>query len=368
MKIVVIGSGPCGLVSAISIKKHNPNYHVVLLEKDKDIASRIKISGNGRCNFMNKELNIEHYSSSFASSILSYQKEVVSLLEEVGFKYYFDEQGRGYPLSESSTTLIEVFKSLLNKYQIEVKTSYLVTSIVRNKQELIINNEITCDRLVVAIGGVSYQNERLNYNRIISDLNLKVSPLTPSLTPISVNNFPKSLENKKVKCLVRLLGDSKVVKEEKGEVLFKKDGLSGIVIFNMSAKLARLHLSTYDKYQISLDLLPDSSIEEINMMINTNPNLYHIFIKDLADYINTFKNPSQTIKDLRFNIRSLYEFKYSQVTSGGVTINQLTPSLSLKEDQRIYLGGEFIDIDADCGGYNIGYCMCAGYLIGKELK
>lgn len=367
MKVIVIGSGPCGLLSAISIKKHHPEYDVLILEKDASIGSRIKISGNGRCNFINKELSVDKYSSSFVEPIIKYQKDVLNLLDETGFSYYFDDQGRGYPTSESSLTFINVLRDLLNKYNIEVKTKYLVNKIEVN-EKILINDEIKCDRLVLAIGGISYLNEKLNYNRITSELGLDVTQLTPSLTPISVNHFPNELENKRVKCNAKLLYKNQVIKEEKGEVIFKKDGLSGICIFNLSSYLARKHLKDFDGYQISLDLLPDKNEFEIKKLISLNASLTHIFINELANYLNTFSDLVKTIKDLRFKIRGLYEFKNSQVTSGGVSLGQINSNLSLKADNRIFLGGELIDIDGDCGGYNIGFALCSGYLIGKEIR
>lgn len=367
MKVIVIGSGPCGLLSAISIKRHHPDYDVLILEKDSSIGSRIKISGNGRCNFINKELSVDKYSSSFVEPIIKYQNDVLDLLNETGFSYYFDEQGRGYPTSESSLTFINVLRDLLNKYNIEVKTKYLVNKIER-KEKIIINGEISCDRLVLSIGGISYLNERLNYNRIVSELGLNITQLTPSLAPISVNHFPNELENKRVKSIAKLLYKNQVVKEERGEVIFKKDGLSGICIFNLSSYLARKHLKVYDDYQVSLDLLPDKNESEIIKLINLDSSLTHIFINELANYLNTFNDLVKTIKDLRFEIRGIYDFKNSQVTSGGVNLSQINSNLSLKTDNRIFLGGELIDIDGDCGGYNIGFALCSGYLIGKEIR
>ncbi len=367
MRVIVIGSGPCGLLTAISIRKFHPYVDVILLEKDHDIGSRIKISGNGRCNFININLNPSKYSTPFVSHIISYQKEVLNLLDENGFSYYFDNEGRGYPISESSLTLIKVFKDLIKEYGVELRTDYLVTSIKLELDKIIINNDLKCDYLVVACGGISYQNERLNYNRIVSELNLKTTPLTPSLSPLSVSSFPKNLENKKVKCQVSLLLNNKVLKTERGEVLFKKDGLSGIVIFNMSSFLARLHLNNYKGYQLSLNLLPDISDDQLNSLIRKNPSLDHILLKELAEYVYSFDNHANTIRDLRFDIRGIYDFKNSQVTSGGVSLDELNQNLSLKKDHRVYLGGEFIDVDGECGGYNIGFALCSGYMIGKEI-
>ncbi len=367
MRVIVIGSGPCGLITAISLKKFHPYMDVILLEKDHDIGSRIKISGNGRCNFINKKLDSSKYSTTFVSHILTYSNEVLNLLDETGFNYYFDSEGRGYPTSESSLTLIKVFKDLISQYGVELRNDYLVISINLKLDKIIINNDLKCDRLVVACGGISYQNDRLNYNRIVSELNLKVVPLTPSLAPLSVSSFPKRLENKKVKCQVSLLYNDKILKTERGEVLFKKDGLSGIVIFNTSSFLARLHLNSYNGYQISLNLLPNISEEKLKSLIQKNPLLDHILLKDLADYVYSFANSANTIRDLRFDVRGIYDFKNSQVTSGGVSLDELNRNLSLKKDSRVYLGGEFIDVDGECGGYNIGFALCSGYMIGKEM-
>lgn len=368
MRVIVIGSGPCGLMTATSLRKFHPNMDVILLEKDHDIGSRIKISGNGRCNFINKNLDSNKYSTSFVTHIISYQKDVLNFLDDTGFNYYFDNEGRGYPTSESSLTLIKVFKDLIEQYGVELRTDYLVTSIKLEAEQIIINDDLKCDYLIVACGGISYLNERLNYNRIVSELNLEVTPLTSSLSPLSVSSFPKNLENKKVKCQVSLLCNNRVLKTERGEVLFKKDGLSGIVIFNMSSYLARLHLNNYKGYQLSLNLLPDISDEKLNSLIQKNPLLDHILLKELAEYVYSFGNQANTIRDLRFDVRGIYDFKNSQVTSGGVSLDQLNQNLSLKKDHRIYLGGEFIDVDGDCGGYNIGFALCSGYMIGKEIE
>lgn len=368
MRVIVIGGGPFGLLSSISIKKHHPSWEVLLLEKEKDIGSRIKISGNGRCNFINENLIESKYSSSFVRDILKYQNEVMSLFDEEGFSYYFDEEGRGYPTSESSSTFISLLKGLLIKYNVDIKTSYQVVSIEKKAQNYCINKELYCDRVIIGIGGLSYQNDRLNYNRIITSLNIKVTKMTPSLSPISVSSFPKELENKRVKCEVSLLYNNQILKKERGEVLFKKDGLSGIVIFNMSSFLSRLHLDKFEGYQISLNLLPSLDDEKLKEIIIKNPSLDHIFITPLAEYILTFNDIGKTIRDMRFNIRGIYDFKNSQVTSGGVDLNEITPSLNLKNDPCIYVGGEMIDIDGECGGYNIGYCLLAGYSIGKVIK
>ena len=139
------------------------------------------------------------------------------------------------------------------------------------------------------------------------------------------------------------------------------------MIFNLSSILARRHLKDYFPFEVSLDLLPHVDEKKLASLIKINPKLDTIFIPQLASYLNTFTNPLKTIRDSRFKIRGIYDFKNSQVTSGGISLDQINLDLSLKKNPNIFVGGELIDIDGQCGGYNIGYCLCSGYLIGKEI-
>ncbi len=367
MKVIVVGGGPGGIFSAIAIRRFHPDFEVLLLEKDADIASRLKVAGNGRCNFTHRELKEEAYSSAFVRPYLENQKEVLSLLEESGFGYFFDEEGRGYPVSENAQSFIRTLKDLLQDHRVEIRTSCLVGTI-ETGEKIRVNGSFDCDRLVLAIGGIAAQNDRLNYNRIVDQIGVVCTPLSPSLTPISTSSFPLSLENKRVKCVASLYFRDTLLHRERGEVLFKKNGLSGIVIFNLSAVLARKHLKRYDDYSIGLNLLPDFSDEEIRRKMRRNPKLDHLFLPPLAEYLSANEDPFASIRDLRFAIRDLYDFKNAQVTSGGVDLSQIRTDLSLKKDPRIYTVGEMIDVDGVSGGYNIGLCLCEGWAVGKEIK
>ncbi|MGN1295596.1 MAG: NAD(P)/FAD-dependent oxidoreductase [Bacilli bacterium] len=372
MKICVIGGGPFGILSAISIKKNNPFYDVVLLEKNESIGSRIKVSGNGRCNFYNANLNEKKFSSPlFVKKLISLKDKLFSLLDEVGLSYYYDEEGRYYPLSESSSTIIYCLNKLLSTYQVKVKTNFKVERISKENNKYIVSSLLEkeeADKLVIGIGGISFNNDRINYNNIIHLLNINTTRLTPSLTPISTSSFSLRLEGKRRYCNVKLLKGNNIVKEEKGEVLFKKNGVSGIVIFNMSSYLARLHLSSYSSYTLSFDLCPSLNDEELKELISKDASLRNIFISEIADYVLSLgKNSFENIRNLKLEVKDLYEFKNSQVTSGGIDLNEINDDFSLKNDKNIFVGGEMIDIDGECGGYNIGIALLSGIYVGDVI-
>jgi predicted Rossmann fold flavoprotein len=368
MKIVIVGGGPSGIMASIRIKELHPDYQVTLLEKGENIGQRIKISGNGRCNFSNANFGPSKYNH--PEFIVGYENELNTFkkyLKETGFYYFSDEEGRMYPHSETSTSFLYVLKNLLNKYRVEVKTSSFVTKIKKENDGFIIltNNETYyADKVVICIGGVSLNNNIDDYKNLLLPIVSSLTPLTSSLTPISTSSFSKKMEGRRVRSNVRLLCNGECVKEEKGEVLFKKNGVSGIVIFNMSSYLARKHLSSYSSYQISIDMLPDLSYKELNDFKKIDPSLKNLLQEDIAEeIIKNHRDPKNFILD----VVSLYDLKNSQVTSGGVSINKLNSSLSLKDEPNIYLGGEVIDIDGECGGYNIEWALLSGIRIGNNV-
>ncbi len=368
MDIVVIGAGPMGIMSSISIKKNHPSYNVILLEKGESIGARIKVSGNGRCNLGNININPNAYNNpSFVKDILKYQDKLFSYLDEVGFSYYNDDEGRIYPISESSTTLIYSLTKLLNKYNVKVKTSSFVTSInkIGNKYEIKLQNEaLLCDKVVISIGGLAKNNSLDNYLKIFKNMSDNIIPFASSLTPIKTDNVGIYMEGKRSKANVRLYFKNKLLFEEYGEVLFKKDGISGIVIFNVSSFLARRHITNYKDYYLSIDLLPKMSVEELNAILKIDNSYNTLFHLSIAKYL---KEHSIDPKDYRLNIKGLYPLAFAQVSSGGLDLKEINSNLSLKNDSNIYVGGEEIDIDGICGGYNIEFAFLCGIKVGEEI-
>lgn len=368
MNIIVIGAGPMGIMASISIKKNNPSFNVTLLEKEETIGSRIKVSGNGRCNLGNININEFAYNHpSFVIDILKYQDKLFSYLEEVGFSYFHDEEGRIYPMSETSTTLIYSLTKLLNKYGVNVLTSSKVTSInkVNNKYEVRTENtSLICDKLVISIGGIAKTNSLTNYENVFKNISSNIVPFSSSLTPIKTDNVSKNIEGKRAKANVKLFYKDKLLFKESGEILFKKDGVSGIVIFNVSSILARFHLTSYKDYYLSIDLLPKMSEQELRSILKIDKTYNTLFHPSIAK--NLFENKINP-KDYRLNIKALYDLSFAQVSSGGININEINLNLSLKNDPNIFVGGEEIDIDGICGGYNIEFAFLCGIKIGEEI-
>ena len=175
--------------------------------------------------------------------------------------------------------------------------------------------------------------------------------MNPSLCPIKTKENTKMVEGLRHKVNVKLYQSNKLIHEEDGELLFKKDGLSGMVIFNMT--------------------------HYINLLSNTNNISLHIdFAKDIEGDYESLLNPKLAnylqsnklnIHDVVYTFKGFYEYQNSQVTSGGISIKDINNDLSSKKESNIYFLGEVIDVDAICGGYNIMWALASAEKVSQNL-
>ena len=199
--------------------------------------------------------------------------------------------------------------------------------------------------------------------QILKHHGYKIKEPLPGLCPIKTKENTKLLDGIRTKCEVKLFENNELIHQEKGEVLFKKDGLSGIVIFNIASLIAR---SSKKAAKICLDLLPDFSIEEIENYRKShtfNGFLQAFFNPKLSQYLLArFKDENALIKgvkNLDFNFKDFYGFDFSQVSVGGVSLDMVKPSLESKKEKGVFLLGEILDIDGPCGGYNLTWAFAS---------
>lgn len=370
MKVIVVGAGPCGIIASLKVKQLHPDYDVLLIEKDNQIGKRIKVSGNGRCNFSNANVDSSYYKNgnSINHILESFDSEKTNLFNELNLHYYSDEEGRMYPVTNSSKTIHNQLLNALMKTGVKIHTEEEVLSV--NETLLITNKtKYAYDKLILAIGGISYLYNS-NSHDVLNKLNIKETKLYPSLCPIKVKEkLSKEIVGKRAKATVTLIRNNLEVFKESGEIIFKKDGLSGIVIFNASSYIANNY---YEDYKIKVSFYDELTKEEI-LKQEKNFNRYEILssyvVDEIAEYLSR-QNRSiyELLTDLIFTFNGLYDFKESQVTSGGISLNEINlDNLSLKKYPNIFVGGELIDVDGRCGGFNIHFAFASGYFIAKNL-
>lgn len=390
MKVAIIGGGPSGILSAIMLKKNNPEFEVMIIEKEERIGKKIYVSGNGRCNLFNSIHGNDLYNSyrnKEKAKMVFDNVDIIKTLNYLGLDTKF-EGNLGYPYTESSKTVMDVFMYHLKKENITIctKTEFKGYSLDNNKIVVFTSNgKIDVDKLVIACGGKSSPVHGSNGSifNILESHGYRISPLYPGLSPIKVKQDVEYLKGNKVKCLVSLYKEDKKIYQEKGEVLFKEDGLSGIAIMNCSSIIARNDIK--GNYSISLDLFPHLSQEELfelwmKKSENGYPYLDGSLITPMARYIEAYtltkgkknieetKRVTECVKNLVFDYDSLYSFKSSQVTIGGVDITQIKDNFESKIENNVYILGETLDNDGLCGGFNLMWCFGTSLKFVSDLK
>lgn len=375
-KVAIIGGGASGIFCAIILKKLNKNLDVTIYEAQSKIGKKILQTGNGKCNLSNTNLTVNEYNTDLVKDLIKEfdSNKLIKILNEMGLMVRIDDEGRIYPYSEKATTVLDIFLKQLNDLKVNVITDCYINNIKYNNSYYTISdnnkNNYNCDYLIIATGGCSSINYNYNTNVLVNKLNHSVSDLFPSLCALKTKQNTKHLSGIRVKCKASIIVNGEVKHQTKGEVLFKDDGLSGIAIFILS--------KYYEKNKncvVSLDLFDVSTKDELNNKLYNNDSLENNLLGYFPKMINydiikraSNKTIGEIIKDYNFNIIDTYGFNNSQVTKGGVLLNEINiNTFQSKKCNNLYIIGEALDVDGSCGGFNLHFAWASAFKCANDI-
>lgn len=404
--VAVIGGGPAGLMAAGAAAKLGAK--VILIEKNKGLGKKFLLTGNGRCNITNAEFNLkklaENYGKNGKFLLPAFYdfgpKQTINFFNSLGIKTKIENNNRVFPASEKASDVLSALKNYLLKNKVNISLDSRVLKIIcegnRIKKLILKNREVIAEKYVLCTGGKSYPltGSTGDGYKWLKDLGHHITELSPALVPVRLKeNWAKDLQGLALKDVkICILQNNKKHSCERGHVLFAHFGLSGPSILNMSKKIGKL--LKLGQVKISLDILPDSNIEnlekEIREKINKNPkktfrNLLSNFIPQrLVDVFieiigikadkqvnNITKEERRSIAKLLKNVEitaaELLGFDLAVVTSGGVSLKEIeNKTMKSKIINNLYFSGEIIDIDGITGGFNLQACWSTGHLAGKS--
>ena len=415
MKVVVIGGGPAGMMSAIS-SRQNGN-EVVLLEKNKTLGKKLLITGKGRCN-ITSSLSMDEFikntpgNGMFLHSVFNTytNKDIIKFLEEQGLKTKVERGNRVFPVTDSAKDVLRCFENKLNQLGVKIKYDCKVKSILINsdKQVTGVKTEretIYADKVVLATGGKSYPltgSTGDGYN-IAKELGHTITTIKPSLVPLvtyekELYNSLQGLSLKNVAIKVVDTSCNKTIYEDFGEMLFTHFGVSGPIILSASSHLVRYknidNLFKEKKIKLYIDLksalteeklnqriirdfenqknkefknsldklLPQKIIKEVINKSNINPEkqVNSITKQERQNLVKVLKGFELTMKDFR-------PVEDAIITSGGIAIKEINPkTMESKIIKGLYFAGEIIDVDSYTGGFNLQIAYSTGYVAGQS--
>lgn len=379
--VIVIGAGASGCISSIFAKEKYEN--VLIIDKQNKLAKKILVTGNGRCNLSNINVNSKCYNQNIDKYLNEFNvKDTLAFFNKIGLEYYSDDEGRIYPISNSAKSVVDVLTNKIEQLGIKCNLNSEVKNISKIKNKYIIETSeevFSANKVIVATGGNSLTN-------IILNLGIKIKNFTPSLVSLKINSS-KNLANVRLSNVsVKLITNNKNSYQENGEILFRENGISGICIFNLSA-----YLSRYQNFneELVIDLLPFKSENEIidllserrQLNIPINKFFDGMFVKQIGYEIlnrakineerlsnklsdNEIKELSTIIKNLNFKVKGFLD--NNQVYSGGISLSDLTLNLESKH-KGLFFCGEICDVDGLCGGYNLQWAWTSGAIVGKNI-
>ena len=383
MRVGIVGASAAGLYAAILLAKRHPDFQIIVIEKNDKPGKKLLATGNGHCNLFNKDFRGEYFNHpEFVDGLLArYSVSILmDTLKDLGI-VTFEKDGLLYPLSYSAASHVRYIVTLAESLGVQFKFGERVIRVNRNGLETD-KGTYAFDHVIYAFGGCSQSNlgsDGSMYSAL-EKVGYHIKKPEPSLCPLLSPDVPKSLFGVRHKCELWLTKDEKTLYHEEGEVLFKKDGLSGIAIMNASARYQ-------EGAVVRLDLFPELSVNEIEETLrksyrtNKSEFLSVLLEKPLADFIlqkcvkncripvneKDISTICKVLKSLQFRVSGKYGFDASQVTRGGISLEDVDLNLRSKIEPNASFVGECLDIDGLCGGFNLGWALLSAKVVTEAL-
>ncbi len=397
MNIAVIGGGASGMMAALRACREG--NRVTIYERQARLGKKLSATGNGRCNLSNRNAAVSHYHGADPSFILpSLERfgveKTLSFFEDLGLLTVTEADGKIYPFSDQANSVLDVLRLALEASGCAMKLGCEILRVKRRKGLFYLEYADGCDtadKVIVACGGLA--GDRLGgvgagYT-ILKSFGHHCTKLYPALTQLRTEpSRVRSVKGVRCTAVATLLQNGHGLAQEEGEVQFTEFGLSGPCIF----PLARSCAGRNDGLEVVLDLCPCRTEAAIFAFLTERKQrfpaltmenyltglLHNRLGRTLLRYLGyAFEQPvasltgqqrkeiAFSIKHFSFPISGAMELSQAQVTAGGILTSEFDPvTLESRRIPGLYATGEVLDIDGDCGGYNLQWAWSSGWTAG----
>ena len=402
---IIVGAGASGLIASIISK--DLGCDVAILESTSRIGNKILTTGNGRCNISNSRISspFNTYQSDnknfYCSTLSNFSVEnTKNFFFALGLPIIELENGKLFPKSLQASSVVDILRISIEEKEIPVYLNSKVKSITKKKKFLLQTDseDFSCNNLILACGGKSAPKTGSDGSgyKLAKSLGHTIIEAVPGIVQLKLN-FPylKALSGIKINGKASVLVNNKVIKEDYGEILFTDYGISGPPILQLSA-IASKSLFNKDNVKIKIDIMPDLTPNEVddfilghlamfpnrsisNCLIGViNKKLIPTLLKDIGicnihvpcDDLSWSQKDTlcKRLKSWIFECTDTNGFNNAQLTVGGVDTSEVNPkTLESNLINNLYFCGEILDVNGDCGGFNLQWAWSSGYVVGNSV-
>ena len=398
MVIGIIGAGASGMAAALAASEQ-PEAQVILMERQARVGRKLQATGNGRCNLTNLHANCGGYHGQepgFWDTALERfgPEETLCWFRGLGLFTVAEESGRVYPYSDQANSVVDVLRFALDRPNIELKTGFEVEKAKRTPAGFRVESTcetVDCQRLIVACGGLAGTKlgGSMSGYKLLRSLGHHCTKLRPALVQIKTGwSGVAALKGVRANCRAEIFRGHNLISQSTGELQFTEYGLSGPVIFEISRDVC---LGDGD-WKCRLDFLPEVSLEELagellrrkstrlpvsELLTGILHNRWGRVLTQAAGIggngpaaevpEDSLWNLAETVKGFEVSLSEPLGMDSAQVTAGGILTSEFDPeTMESRLVPGLFACGEVLDVDGDCGGYNLQWAWSSGRLAGEH--
>ncbi len=398
MRVGIIGAGASGMVAAITAAANTKN-EVLIFERQSRVGRKLLATGNGRCNLSNHRASSQYYHGAEPEFVTPALKafpvdKTLDFFHSLGLCTTSEYGGRIYPYSDQANSVVDVLRFALSRRNITLFSGCEITGVKKTADGFALKSSdqsFTVDRLIVSCGGAAggKLGGSLSGYQLLRSLGHHCTKLYPSLVQLKTEtSLVKSLKGVRANAELSLTRGGSLLAKAGGEVQFTEYGISGPAVFDLSRTAA-----TVEGTELHLNLLPvmseDALLSNLCIRISQRPNLLcedlltgilhnrlgRMLLKACGIPLNqplsalNWAQLTDAVKithDFCLTVTGTMGMDHAQVTAGGICTAEFDPkTLQSRLVPGLYATGEVLDVDGDCGGFNLQWAWSSGRLAGQ---
>jgi len=406
--VVIVGGGASGLFSAVILGRmlKDKNVSIAILEKAQRVGRKLIATGNGTCNITNVNCSPQRYHGEdpqFVKNVIEKFTPTMAckVFSSIGVECYTREDGKVYPLSLQASSVLDCLRMEAKAYGVEEICNCAVLAIKKTKSKFIIQtqmSEFEAQYVLICTGGAASQSLGgcCDGYSLLTDLGHTKTPLFPSIVQIKTDTeYVKSLKGIRINGKVSFLKNDNEVATESGEILFTEYGISGPAVMQISRCVGEWERKKKEKMYVKLDLMEKFNLDELTDILLKRKNISERLLEDfLTGFLNkrlgqtlikasglgplskssetldkqALKKLSNMIKGWKLEVYGTQGLSGAQVTAGGILTSDFDCSTMMsKKIPCLYAAGEVLDVDGDCGGFNLQWAWSSSYAMCKDI-